>query len=256
MVRTIGNLVPLDAGLKEKFQQLFKAEKRNTIGLAKEVFQIHSEHYSRVDRKYDSDFEVWWEAQRLDQVFGNRDNWAKWYRAGEAIEKVHTQFEKYVHKLPTARDALYEIALLQPDELRLCLQNRYTRNSVTQGETEWKRPKTPQPVINPRATAGSIRSWRQIWREPRPPRTDKRTLPLITIYVHGSLYDFDKFGHPTGEIAPGQVVEINQKIVDLLKPLDAFVRIDSKLEHLLVGYDKRRKKAEEDARKKSKKAKK
>ena len=187
---------------------------------------------------------MWWEAQGLEQVFGNRDNWTKWYRAGEALAKVYSQFEKYANKLPTSRDALYEIALLQPDELCLCLENRYTRSSVTQPEAEWKRPKRLQRVINPAATASSIRSWRRNWREPRQPRVDKRTLPFITIQIHRSLYDLDKFGQPTGLIAPGQAVEINQKIIDLLKPLDAFVRIDSKLEHLLEGYDKRRAVAE------------
>lgn len=102
----------LDAKLKTNFQELFKAVKKNTIALAKQAFQIHSQHYSRTDRTYDKDFEVWWVAQRLDQIFGNRDNWTKWYRAGEAVEKIHAQFEKYVDKLPTSRDALYEIALL------------------------------------------------------------------------------------------------------------------------------------------------
>ena len=237
MVVTIGDLVPLDVKLKETFQRLFRAVKRNTIAIAKQA-----------DRKYDNDFEVWWGAQELEQIFGSRGNWTKWYRAGEAIEKVHTQFEKYANKLPSTRDALYEIALLQPDELRLCLENRYTRSSVTQPEAEWQRPKRLQPVINPGATASSIRSWRKNWRKPRQPRTDKRTLPFITIQIHCSLYDFDKSGQPTGVIAPGQAVEINQKIIDLLKPLDAFVRIDSKLEHLLGGYDKRRIAAEKRRR--------
>jgi hypothetical protein len=244
MVMTTGNLVPLDAELKEQFQQLFRAVKRNTITLAKQAYQIHSEHYSRTNRRYDKNFEVWWEAQGLEQVFGSRGNWTKWYRAGEALEKVHAQFDKYTNKLPTTREALYEIALLQPDELRLCLENKYSRSSVTQPEAEWKRPKRLQPVINPAATASSIRSWRKNWREPRQPRADKRTLPFITIHIHRSLYDFDKSGQPAGVIAAGQAVEINQKIIDLLKPLDAFVRIDSKLEHLLEGYDKRRVAAE------------
>jgi len=244
MVITTGNLVPLDAGLKKQFKELFSAVKRNTIALAKEAFQIHSEHYSRTERKYDKDFEVWWKTQGLDDIFGSRGNWTKWYRAGEAIEKVHAQFEKYANKLPTTRDALYEIALLQPDELGLCLENRCTRSSVTQPENEWHRPKKPQPVINPAATASSIRSWRKNWREPRLPRGDKRSLPFITIHIHRSLYDFDKSGKPIGVIAPGQAVEINQKIIDLLTPLDAFVRIDSKLEHLLEGYDRRRVAAE------------
>jgi hypothetical protein len=69
-------------------------------------------------------------------------------------------------------------------------------------------------------------------------------LPFITIQIHRSLYDFDKSGQPIGVIAAGQAVEINQKIIDHLKPLDVFVRIDSKLEHLLEDYDKRRVAAE------------
>lgn len=125
MVMTTGNLVPLDAELKEQFQQLFRAVKRNTIALAKKAYQIHSEHYSRTNRGYDKNFEVWWEAQGLEQVFGSCGNWTEWYRAGEATEKVHAQFEDYANKLPTTRDALYEIALLQPEEPRLCLQTRY-----------------------------------------------------------------------------------------------------------------------------------
>jgi len=253
MVITIGDLVPLDAGLKEEIQELFRAVKKNTIAIAKQVFQIHSEHYSRTDRKYDKDFELWWEIQGLGKVFGSRGNWTKWYRAGEAIEKVHAKFGKYADKLPTTRDALYEIALLQSEELRLCLENRYTRSSVTQPEAEWKHPKKLQPVIHPGATASSIQSWRKNWREPRQLRTDKRTLPFITIHIHCSLYDFDKSGQPTGVIAPGQAVEINQKVVELLKPLDAFVRVDSKLEDLLEGYDRRRVAAEKSAQKKRKK---
>ena len=93
----IGNLVPLDVELKEKFQKLFRAVKRNTPALAKQAFQIHNEHYFRTNRKYDEDFELWWEAQGLEQVFGSRGNWTKWYRAGEALEKVHAQFEKYAN---------------------------------------------------------------------------------------------------------------------------------------------------------------
>ncbi|MGE5819914.1 MAG: hypothetical protein ACM37Z_17960 [Deltaproteobacteria bacterium] len=69
MVITIGNLLPLDAELKEQFQQLFRAIKRNSTALAKQAFQIHSEHYSRTDRKYDKDFEVWWEAQGLEHFW-------------------------------------------------------------------------------------------------------------------------------------------------------------------------------------------
>ena len=142
MVITIGNLVPLDAGLKEQFQQLFRAVKRNTIALAKQAFQIHSEHYSARIEDTTRTLRFGGRLTGWSRFLAAVDNWTKWYRAGEAIEKVHAQFEKCANKLPTTRDALYEIALLQPEELRLCLENRYTRSSVTQPEAEWKRPKS------------------------------------------------------------------------------------------------------------------
>lgn len=85
MMITTTNLVLLDAGLKERFQKLFRAEKRNTVALAKEAFQIHGEHYHVAERKYDKDFEKWWTTQAMDRVFGTRTNWTKWHRAGEAI---------------------------------------------------------------------------------------------------------------------------------------------------------------------------
>jgi hypothetical protein len=187
MARTTGDLVPLNAGLKEQFQKLFRAVKRNTTALAKQAFQIHSEHYLRTDRKYDKDFEAWWEAQGLEQVFGSRDNWTKWYRAGEALEKVHAQFDNYANKLPTTRDALYEIAFFQPEELRLCLENRYTRSSVTQPKAEWKRPTKRQPVINP--GAGTIPSdlainIRRSWR----PRRTRDNKPVCEFYLASSEY--------------------------------------------------------------------
>ena len=74
----IGNLVPLDVELKEKFQKLFRAVKRNTPALAKQAFQIHNEHYFRTDRKYDKDFEAvvggsgagagFWQPWQLDKM--------------------------------------------------------------------------------------------------------------------------------------------------------------------------------------------
>ena len=191
----------------------------------------------------------------MNDIFGSRTNWTKWYRAGETIEKVRAQFGQHIGQLPLSRDALYEIAMLRPDEMSLCFQGNISRTSVTEPEIEWKRHRWPS-VINSKATAASIRSWRKRWRQPPPPRSETRTLPFMTIHIHGSLYDFDKAGHHTGLIGPGPAVEINQKVIDLLKPFDAFIRVDSKLEHLLDGYDKRRVAAESRIRKAGTKVKK
>jgi len=135
----------------------------------------------------------------------------------------------------------------------LALENNYSRTSIIQSQAAWKHPRKPRSVINHEATASSIRSWRKNWREPRRPSSEKCTIPFITICLHSSLFDFDKSGRPSGVIAPGQAVEINHKIVDLLKPLDPFIRVDSKLEHLLRSYDKRRIAAERKGRKSKKK---
>jgi len=253
MTTTTPDLVPLDALLKEKFQSLFGAGKQNIVALAKEAYNIHSQRYHRSERKYDKEFETWWKIHDMDRIFGNRTNWTKWYRAGEAIEKVRAAYHEHLDKLPMNLDALYEIAMLQPDELRLALENNYSRTSIIQSQAAWKRPRKPRSVINPEATASSIRSWRKNWREPRRPSSEKCTIPFITVCLHSSLFDFDKSGRPSGVIAPGQAVEINHKIVDLLKPLDPFIRVDSKLEHLLRSYDRRRIAAERKGRKSKKK---
>jgi hypothetical protein len=93
---------------------------------------------------------------------GSPSSWTKWHRAGAAIAVVDRLGQS--DKLPHARDALYEISLLDYDELRLCLQDTYTRKSRWEPQSEWHRPESPAPVIHPRATAKSIRSWRERWR--------------------------------------------------------------------------------------------
>jgi hypothetical protein len=196
------------------------------------------------EKRYDKTFEGWWKTQGLDEVFGSRSAWTKWHKAGETIDKVHAQFEQHADRLPVTLGALYEISQLDSLELRLCLENTYKRISLTQDEHGWTHPNKPRPLINPAATAATVRSWRKNWREPRQPPTDKRRLPFITILVHGSLYNFDKTGNAKGEITLELVTELNAKIVELLKPHDDVIRVDSRLEHLREGYTKRKEQAE------------
>jgi hypothetical protein len=242
--KTTTTLGPLDATLQDTFKKLFRGGKKHIRELAVEAFEVHRQHYRAEDRRYNDEFETWWNREGMNDLFGTRTDWTKWYRAGEAIEKVQAQYVQHIHQLPLSRDALYEIAMLRPDEMFLCFRDHFTRHSVIEPEDKWKWPKTPKPVINPKATAASIRNWRKRWRQPLPPRTEKRTLPFITIHIDRSLYDFDKSGRHMGLIGPGQAVEINQKVIDLLKPLDAFLRVNPKLETLLEGYDRRRVAAE------------
>lgn len=95
--------------------------------------------------------------------------------------------------MPTTLTALYEISQLTDDEVKLCLEDKYTRASLTSAPTGRK---IPSPRIHPEVTANEITSWKKRWRNPKPKPTEKRRLPFATIKVHGSLFDFDK---TTGE---------------------------------------------------------
>src|ERR1700716_3158322 len=106
--------MPLDAVLKEKFRKLVRGGRKALRKLAVEVFEVHRQHYLVGDQNV---FETWWNDQGLDNIFGSRTNWTKWFRAGEAIEKAKVLFGQHVHQLPLNRDALYEVAMLRPDEL-------------------------------------------------------------------------------------------------------------------------------------------
>jgi hypothetical protein len=208
--------------------------------MASDAYEVRSQYLSADGRKYDSEFERWWDVHNLTKVFGNRANFTKWASAGKALAEA--KFDKYSDRMPTTLTALYEVSQLTHDEVKLCLENRFTRTSLTD---EPKGLKTPAPVIHPEATASEIKSWRKRWREPKVKSTEKRRLPFATLKVHGSLYDFDKeTGKHGGVLSPDKLKEMDDALVTSMKPYTEFVLLETNLTELLEGHQRRQQEAE------------
>jgi len=106
--------------------------------------------------------------------FGTLANFTKYALAGEAWEKAAAQ--GYRDRLPLTLNGLHEVSRYTSDEVKLAIQNTYTRISPTATPTA---PKTPKPVIHSEATHRQIQKWLERWREPSPiskPSHDNVTL--------------------------------------------------------------------------------
>lgn len=240
----ISNKTPLDRALVDEFVTFQQNIRENTISMAQKAFEIRSEYLSADGRKYDEEFEKWWSGYKLDTIFGKRANFTKWASAGEALE--HAKIGEYRDRLPTTLTALYEVSQLTPDELTLCIQDRYMRTSLTD---QPKGSRKPSPLIHPEATAAEIKSWRTKWRNPKPKSTEKRRLPFATLKVHGSLYDFGEKGTHSGVLTVEKLKEIHDALTRSMQPFDEYVLLEAKLDALMEGHQKRLERAQEGARK-------
>jgi hypothetical protein len=240
----ISNKIQLDAELVVELKTYHKSIRDNTISMAQKAFEIRSQYLNADGRKYDEEFEKWWSTHDLDAVFGKRANFTKWASSGSALERA--KLDKYLDRMPTTLTALYEAAQLTRDELTLCLQDKFTRASLT--ETPKGRAK-PSPLIHPEVTAAEIKSWRIKWRNPKPKSTEKRRLPFATLKVHGSLYDFDQKGKHGGAMTPELLKEINDALTSSMMPFDEYVLLETKLDALSEGHRRRQEQAGERANK-------
>lgn len=243
------NKITLDRELVDELVLFQKNIRDNTISMAEKAFGIRSQYLLEGGRKYDAAFEKWWSAYKLDKVFGKRSNFTKWASAGEALEQA--KIDKYRNRLPTTMTALYEVSQLSPDELKLGIQDTFTRESLT---SDPKGRKKPSPLIHPEVTAAEIKSWRTRWRNPKPKSTEKRRLPYATIKVHGSLYDFDNKGTHSGILTIEKLKQIHDALIKAMKPFDECVLLETKLNELTEAFHKRQDRAELLASKKAAKA--
>ena len=97
------------------------------------------------------------------------------------------------------------------------------------------------------------------WRNPKPKSTEKRRLQYATIKVHGSLYDLEKPGADSGVLTVEKLKEIHDALTRSMQPFNQYVLLETRLDHLIQGHQKRQEQAQERARKeatqkKSKKA--
>jgi hypothetical protein len=234
----VSNTIALNRELVDEFKGYQKGIRGDTVSMAQKAFGIRSQYLSADGRKYDAVFESWWSTHDLDAVFGSRANFTKWASSGEALEKA--RIDEHSDQMPTTLTALYEVSQLTPGELKLCLQDRYTRTSLTD---EPKGSKKPKPLIHPEVTAAEIKKWRVRWRSPKAKSYEKRRLAFATLQVHGSLYD-EKSKHGSVVLTPEKLKEISDALTRSMTPYDDYVLLETKLEPLLEGHRRRQEQAE------------
>ncbi len=243
-MENLSNKIELNKALVDEFVGFQKHIRENTIAMAQKAYELRSQYLQTDGKKYDKEFETWWSDYKLDTIFGKRANFTKWASAGAALAQA--EIGKYRDQLPTTLTALYEVSQLTPQELKLCIEDRFTRASLAD---EPKGRKKPSPLIHPETTAAEIKGWRERWRNPKSKSTEKRRLPYATVKVHGSLYDFDDKGLHKGVLTIDTLKEIHDALTTSMQPFAEYVLVEAKLDELVAGHHKRQQQAQERARK-------
>ena len=236
----------LDQALLDEFKQFNKNIRTNTIAMAERAYDVAQAFVvGSMDGerwKYSKQFKDWWSTYSAQTVFGIESNFTKYAKAGAAIRKVHTRFENKSDQLPITLTALYEISQLTEMELTLCLENTYSRTSITEPESSWKRPKKARPLINAQVTAATLKTWRKNWNNPPVAKTEKRTVQSHTIFVHGSVYNIDASHQPAGPMTKEILDNLHTDILDVIKkhdPAGALIRVESNILQISEGIAKR-----------------
>ena len=235
------NKIELGQELKNQFVGLFGTARKSVLDQVKLASLVRNQYLDDTGRKYDAAFQTFWKAYSMNDLFKSLSNFTKYAAAGDAIIKVEKRYEQHFEKLPMTVAALYEVSQLTDEELELCLHDTYKRHEITSDKSKWKSNKKPKPLINPMVKASEISNWRKNWNNPKAAATDKRRLKLAEIYVHGSLYDFDKkTAEFIGKITKDYVQSISDALETTVGKFDPeLIRLDLKDEALFSGHDKR-----------------
>jgi hypothetical protein len=235
------NKIELGQELKDQFEGLFGTARKSVLDQVKLASQVRNQYLDETGRKYDKAFQEFWKSYSMNELFKSLSNFTKYAAAGDAIIKVEKRYEQHFKKLPMNVAALYEVSQLSDEELELCLHDTYKRFEITSDKSKWKSNKKPKPLLNPQVTASEISTWRKNWNNPKAAATDKRRLKLAEIFVHGSLYDFDKkTADFIGKLTKEYVQEISDALVATVGKFDSeLIRLDLKDEALFSGHDKR-----------------
>ncbi len=177
----------------------FNKDRENKLHIYLTASGIRRKYLDQSSGNYAAEFQKWYKTAKMSDLFGSLQNFTKYAMSGEVVNHVaaHTNHpEKYLQNLPLVVGSLYELSMVlrqDADLFNVCLHFTPRRKSIDAPKHEWKT--TKPALINPSVTEQKIRAWRQEWNNPPPPkvkRTDKRTLPFITITCSGELLDFDR----------------------------------------------------------------
>ena len=193
------NQIVLSHELEVYLRDRFNRDRENKLHIYLTASGIRRKYLDQSTGNYAAEFQKWYKTAKMSDLFGSLQNFTKYAMSGEVVNHVaaHTNHpEKYLQNLPLVVGSLYELSMVlrqDADLFNVCLHFTPRRKSIDAPKHEWKT--TKPALINPSVTEQKIRAWRQEWNNPPPPkvkRTDKRTLPFITITCSGELLDFDR----------------------------------------------------------------
>ena len=254
------NRIALSDALADEIRERFNADRQNRFELFVLAAGLRKKYLNAKTREYAPEFQSWYRGEKMDELFGSLSNFTKYASAGDVVAYTANKTsdpEKYLKQLPVSVGALYEISQILGPRGRnkstfiLCMTQHPTRTSVDQSPDDWGN-RRGRKVIHPRATEADIRNWRRNWENPPPPkmpRTDKRTLPMATIYVSGELFDFDTkkgtYGDKVGCVELPDVETFMEKLTALFGEDNALqFRLESNMDYLTEGYFKRKEQAD------------
>ena len=152
------NKTPLDASEAEKIKKIATRIREGTEELEQEAYDLRLQYLQADGEKYEPEFVKWYKAHAMDEVFGSIPMFTKYAAAGEAMQRAVVK--NYANRMPRGVTARYEVSLLKDDEIKMGLENRFTRSAI---DAERTAPKKPMPVIRVDSTAKEIRNWRKKW---------------------------------------------------------------------------------------------
>lgn len=197
---------------------------------------------------YKAAFNQWYEANSLDDVYGERSNFTLYAMAGRLLEYVRWQIDqKYIAQLPSSMTALYALSQIVWSQ-----GDTATQDSRKRFETALIQPikdgSKHNAFIHPRVTRKEIDAWRDnlsgkaapVLRAAKPVTNDPHTVVIATIKVHEDLF---KFARVSGKKHVGPKLEdVKSLAQELQKLIDEFnagksrFAIDSNLEEVSRAY--------------------
>ena len=235
----------MDKEIKDRFQ----LDRENRFQLFLLSSGLRNKYLDKKTKNYSKEFQKWYEEKGMKDLYGSLSNFTKYCSCGDVVSYVGTKTndpQKYLNQLPLSVGSLYELSMIlkeDKDLFKILLHFTPKRKSIDEPKYDWvtKRP----PLINKNSTEQKIRSWRQNWNNPPPPkqkRTDKRTLKFVTITVNGELFDFDKTnGDKIGCVDLDEVENFLTKLRELIDETnDQKFKIVDEMEYLTDGYYKRK----------------
>jgi hypothetical protein len=158
--------IALNKDLADRIDSLLNASRSPAFELYEFAASIRRENLKLKKKRmaYSEAFVQFWRTFDMDSRFGSLSNFTKYAEAGELILRVRRDFPGHDDRLPTSLRPLYEIWQLKADELKICFEDTFRRDEVTDNREKWEA--SGEPLITPTTTAAQITAWRNKWRNP------------------------------------------------------------------------------------------